>query len=290
MIGVCTVMTVAILVLRANSISDSVDENRVQEARWEAEWITEQVQRHQRAEEQSGGKIEDLAQRWPSANIESTDPWGRRWVMSPNSPDVWVCSRGAEGTGECPPSDVAAGERAGGGSVGFSAQRGGWGTPREVSALRAATDVMAILSIPTAPIAYLGYRLTRRLRGRPVPELRGGLALFAFLLICTWPGVVGVVLFDVQLSRARQANATAGVCSIAAAITEYRTHTGRLPPALRDLTVPVTNSQGLVAGPFLATLPRSPGQSSYIYKRGIGETFSVRYRDPQSLAVVARSP
>ena len=144
-----------------------------------------------------------------------------------------------------------------------------------------ATAATAVSLIVGPPAAYVVSRVVRRRHGRPAPALRGGLALVAFFLIFSGPSVPGMAIFNSVLARARQANARAEVGAIAAAITEYRIHTGALP-ALADLNRQVTNPQGLTAGPFLAKAPIPRGRASYVYRRGIDDTFSVRYRDAES--------
>jgi hypothetical protein len=50
---------------------------------------------------------------------------------------------------------------------------------------------------------------------------------------------------------------------------------------LADVTLAVTNSQGVTCGPFLERMPTPLGRGSYIYKRGLGGTFIIRYREPE---------
>lgn len=297
MLGVYLVASMALVPLEMIRASAALETSRIEEARWDAEWIVDQAMRYGRAEGQRVGDVADLRRRLPLAHIEATDPWGRDWVVAPafgnvgaSSDDVWVCSRGPEASGECPPRDVAAVARIADGSVGFSARLGGWSSPPPASWGQVAAGAIAVSLIVGPPAAYIASRMIRRRRGRPAPALRGGLALVAFLLILGWPSVPGLALFNSVLARARQANASVEVRAIAAAITEYRRHTGALPAALADLHGQVTNLQGLAAGPFLAKAPIPRGRASYVYRRGIDGTFSVRYRDPESPAVVARAP
>jgi hypothetical protein len=68
------------------------------------------------------------------ANILDKDPWGRDWVLSPvltqgskpsNDDDVYIYSRGPEGTGTYPrPFTDRASAR---GSIGYSSIYGSWG-------------------------------------------------------------------------------------------------------------------------------------------------------------------
>ena len=74
---------------------DTLETSRVEEARWDAEWIVEQAMRYGRAEGQGAGDIRDLRQRLPVAHIEATDPWGREWVVATGaapsaSPPDWA--------------------------------------------------------------------------------------------------------------------------------------------------------------------------------------------------------
>ena len=61
---------------------------------------------------------------------------------------------------------------------------------------------------------------------------------------------------------------------LASAVERYNTHTGTLPSRVTDLTSPVKNREGLVAGPFLDSVPTSPrGWTDYRYEARADGTF-----------------
>jgi hypothetical protein len=64
---------------------------------------------------------------------------------------------------------------------------------------------------------------------------------------------------------------------IANAVHLFHTHTGRIPATLSELTHAVHNDAGVMAGPFLFTVPSPPtGWSGYSYRANpASETFSV---------------
>ena len=60
--------------------------------------------------------------------------------------------------------------------------------------------------------------------------------------------------------------AQADARALASSISIYSAHMGSLPTALTDLTSAVSNSQGQVAGPFMASIPAGPaGWGTYVY-------------------------
>ena len=111
------------------------------------------------------------------------------------------------------------------------------------------------------------------------------MAVLGFLLIVSVPQIVGMALHNSIEARAQQAKAQADVCVIATGISEYRAQTSTLPATLADLTLAVTNSQGVTCGPFLERMPTPLGRGSYIYKQGLCGTFTIRYREPDFSAV-----
>ncbi|HEY3065793.1 MAG TPA: hypothetical protein VGL09_08375 [Methylomirabilota bacterium] len=279
LVGVFLAMAVWVMVLPANRHDARAREAaRIQDALWEATWIVEQAQQHRASEGRAPASVEELRRRVPAAKIEATDPWGGDWVISATD-DAWACSRGPRGTGQCPPGDPGDAGRSASGSIGYSARGGGWSSPPTVST--AAVDALALVLFVGSPIAYVACRVIRRRRGRPAPALTGGLAVLGFLLIVSVPQIVGMALHSSIEARARQAKAQADVCVIATAISAYRAQTGTLPAALADVTLAVTNSQGVTCGPFLERMPTPLGRGSYIYKRGLGGTFIIRYREPE---------
>ena len=96
-----------------------------------------------------------------------------------------------------------------------------------------------------------------------------GFALIELLIVVAVIGILsatGLVLYANLTQRIRTAKAMADGRALTTAVSVYAAHTGTLPTALTDLTVPVTNGQNSVAGPFILALPAAPsGWSAYAY-------------------------
>src|SRR5207247_10446818 len=77
---------------------------------------------------------------------------------------------------------------------------------------------------------------------------------------------IAVPLYANVQQRARIAKAQADSRALASAASIYGAHMGGIPAALTDLTAQVTNGQGQVAGPFMASVPAPPsGWAAYSY-------------------------
>ena len=77
-------------------------------------------------------------------------------------------------------------------------------------------------------------------------------------------------------TRARNVKATADTMALANAVIVYRSHMGRLPRALDDLTQPATNRRGETLTPMFHTLPMPPvGFAPYRYEARPDGTFRV---------------
>ena len=73
---------------------------------------------------------------------------------------------------------------------------------------------------------------------------------------------IAMVVYGNVQTRARVAKVQGDLRAIGSAISIFNTHMGSLPTALTDLTTPVTNPNGQVAGPFLAGVPSPPVNGS----------------------------
>ena len=70
---------------------------------------------------------------------------------------------------------------------------------------------------------------------------------------------IAIPLYTNVQARGRLAKAQADSHTLASAVSIYSGHMGRIPTALTQLTTVSTNSQGLEAGPFMASVPTAPG-------------------------------
>jgi type II secretory pathway pseudopilin PulG len=91
---------------------------------------------------------------------------------------------------------------------------------------------------------------------------------------------IAIPLYANVQARARVAKAQADLRTMASAVSMYQAHTGSLPAALTDLTVTVSNAQSQTAGPFMGSIPSSPGGgspawSAYGYASNANGTFTL---------------
>jgi len=108
---------------------------------------------------------------------------------------------------------------------------------------------------------------------------KGGFTLIELMIVVAIIGILTAIAFPLYANlqaRARVAKAQADARTMAGAVVVYAAHMGVMPATVDDLTSAQVNTQGISAGPFLASVPVAPQTwDPYTYKDNGDGTFSV---------------
>lgn len=109
----------------------------------------------------------------------------------------------------------------------------------------------------------------RNQRGFTLIEL---LVVVAILAVLT---TIAMTMYHNVQSRSRLAKAQADTQTMASAVGAFQAHMGQMPASLAELSIPQTNFNGQVAGPFMAGNPAPPAGWTYSYAVGGPSGYSI---------------